>query len=246
MALPDNELASQFFPAAFSGGRGLPILPRLDYETGGIALNDPSAGHLVQVWSARVVDSSHIVISNETGFETTYYSDFNITEVSLTFDQNMRPAISLVADGQPKLIWYDTQEAQEVVTDLASDVRSPRVSLDDKRTTQMSTNDIILAYLRGNNLYHRRQRDRFTIEYLLAEGIVPDEDWYLRRIGMNNVGRFQFELWREWNAEEQLNYTLSQAPAQVTGTAQTVASAVRFDADSSTIYAPDNEESNND
>lgn len=244
MALPENRLSSQAFPAAFTGGRALSASPQRDFETGGIALSDPSQGHLVQVWKAEVVDNSTIVISNEAAFEVSYYSDHNVTEVSLTFDQNMRPAIALVADGQAKLIWYDAQAAQEVVTELDADVRSPRVSLDDKRASQSALNDIILGYIRGRNLYHRLQRDRFEVEYLLAENVVPTEEWYLRRMGMNAVNRFQFEIFRDWNQEEILADMLPRAAAVASEGPYTPAAAAvtTFDLGSSTIYNPDNSE----
>jgi hypothetical protein len=49
---------------------------------------------------------------------------------------------------------------------------------------------VIFAYIRGDALYYRQQRDRYQQERLLA-GSVPGA---LNKIGMNAENRFQFEF----------------------------------------------------
>lgn len=162
--LPDNTLSTQPIPTRFSGARSLPITKTVDYEDGGIAFNDPSQGLLYQRWRAKIVGDD-IVFDSPAVTPVVVFTRPGITEISFTFDQNMRPVIAFFAGGRGYLRWYDTAVGNQVVTPLAEDVITPRVTLDDKRATQSGISDIILAYKRGNNLYYRQQRDRFTIEY---------------------------------------------------------------------------------
>lgn len=187
--LPNNVLSSEIVSSKFLGAKALPISNYVDYCDGGKALNDPSYGLFYQVWRARLINNDVIVDAREVE-EFVLYSASGISEISFTFDQNMRPILAFVKDSLPYLRWYDTSVSMQVVTALDVDVITPRVSLDDKRSSQSSISDVILAYIRLGKLYHRRQRDRFTIEYLLAETSSSG----LIKIGMNINFRFQFML----------------------------------------------------
>jgi len=243
MAFSDDSLSIEPMLALYAGGRATAASPYMlhSYETGGIALSDASQGLKVQVWDAEVIDNSNVVLRNEAGYEATYYTGSEITEVSLAFDQNMRPTIAIVEGGQPKLIWYDSAVEMEVVTDLAADIKSPRVSMDDKRQTQSANNDIILGYIRGTSLYFAKQRDRYLIEYLLATDALPNSDLsYLSRVGMSTINRFQFEIFTPWSEEQIIADMLSRAPDPATqGTfadTTTIASVLTTDGD--TIWGP--------
>lgn len=165
MSLPENTLSTIPQESAFLGSRGASVDPLLDYEDGGIDFNDPSEGHFYQWWRARVVDGTSIVVGAQYVPEQVLYTGTDITEVSLTFDQNMRPCLAFVDNGRAYLQWYDTSVSQQVVTDLGSTVVTPRVALDDKRNSQSGNSDIILAYLKEGTLRVKQQRDRFGTEY---------------------------------------------------------------------------------
>lgn len=245
MAMPQNELSLEVIDSPFIGGRALAVTKIRDYETGGIALNDPSEGHQVQVWSAEVVYSTDIVLSAELVAETLVYAGTDISEISITFDQNMRLTYTFVEGGSAKLRWYDTTIPAFVVTEFGSTYISPRVSLDDKRLLQMGNNDIIFAYIREGNLYFRMQRDRFGVEYLLATDVLPAPDYYLAKIGMNTKNRFQFQIFQPWTQEEIIADMLSRAsdPATQGTFADTTTIATRLDTGSTTIYSQDNDTS---
>lgn len=189
--LPGNTLSSQPVSAPFNGGRALPVKAVVDYETGGVALGDPSRGLQVQVWRARIVENNTaIVLDAEQVAATTLITGNDITEVSLSFDGNMRPVVAYVDGGIPKLYWYDSQQASQVTTEFPG-IITPRVGLDDKRVLQSSVRDVIFAYLRNGNIYMRQQRDRYQIEYLLQANVGSPG---LIKIGMNRQLRFQFLL----------------------------------------------------
>ena len=203
MSLPNNTFSSIPLESAFLGSRGASVNPLLDYEDGGIDFNDPSEGHFYQWWRARVVGNT-IVVDAEHVEEQVLYTGTEITEVSLTFDQNMRPCLAFVDNGRAYLQWYDTSVSRQVVTDLGSTVITPRVALDDKRSSQAGNSDIILAYLKEGTLRVRQQRDRFGIEYdPTLEVPEPMRTQYRQqiaqspgivKIGMGHNNRVMFQI----------------------------------------------------
>tara|TARA_R110001606_G_C15330447_1_gene645518 strand:- start:38 stop:610 length:573 start_codon:yes stop_codon:yes gene_type:complete len=184
--MPDNVLSSTPINAAFSGARALPVTRTVDYEDGGIAIQDPSRGSQYQRWRGRLLGENIILDAPEVE-SFVALSGPDITEISFTFDQNMRPAIAYVQDGVAKLWWFDSVPGQQVITEYPGAI-TPRVILDDKRFTQTSNSDVILGYVRDGTLYYRQQRDRFTIERLLDVG--PHVG--LVKIGFNVQLRLQF------------------------------------------------------
>lgn len=191
MAFPDNVLSTVPVPMPFLGGRALPVTPWQDYESGGIAFNDTSKGLEYQVWRCRIEDKQEILIGAEEVDEFVYLTGTDLTECSLTFDQNMNLALVYVEEEVTKMVWYDPQAAAMVTTVWGSDYLTPRITLDDKRDTQLGRSDVIFAYLRDGHLYCRRQRDRYATEYLLKSD-VPTAG--LIKIGMGAGYRLQFMM----------------------------------------------------
>ena len=168
----------------------------VDYELGGIAIQDPSEGSDYQVWTLTYV-SPDVIATPDTGTPVTLFSltdladqSTELTEVSLAFDQNMNPFVAYVQDSISWYWWYDSLAEAQVHTQMAAGVTSPRCALDDKRYALAASSDIILAYIRTGNLYFRQQRDRYGTEYLLATGVTGA----LVRIGMADNLRLHFGL----------------------------------------------------
>jgi hypothetical protein len=192
--MPGNSLSTSSSPAPFFGARSLPVTPIVDYEDGGIAINDASQGLLYQRWRAILfrpgeVDS-YVQLDAREVAPFTLLELPNITEISIAFDQLMRPTLAFVRNGVAYLRWFDSVPGQYVTDEIGAGIVTPRVSMDDKRflaTNGYQLNDVILAYVRDGNLYYRQQRDRFLIERLLAEGVKP-----LIKIGFSRGLRFQF------------------------------------------------------
>lgn len=191
--IPNGTLSSNVAKSAFVGSRANKyISSTLDFEDGGIALSDTSAGLIYQTWSCRI-DGSDIKMSAESVPEFTMISGLvNPTEISLAFDQAMRPVVAYVDDGVSYLYWYDTTTSTQKTTSLGSTIRNPRVTLDDKRITSSATSDVILAYLSGTSLCYRQQRDRYLTEYTLTSEVPAGAS--LVKIGLNAYSRLQFKL----------------------------------------------------
>jgi hypothetical protein len=173
--MPDNVFSTETYLADFLDPHARSLKdPLIDYAKGGIALNDPSEGLNYQVWRAYVtdegvwvrrdgIDDSQLVIAGE-----------NIDYVSLSFDQNMNPAISYRQADIVKLYWFDTVASAMVTTEypMASvgclvhdDVRDSRV--------QNGKSDILFFTVENDMIQHRRQRDRYSTLYPLAN--IPIE-----------------------------------------------------------------------
>lgn len=204
--LPDDgQFSSSPVPSVFTGGRALPVRDVVDYELGGVALNDASQGLMLQMWRAQIVDDNKIVLDAQNVPEATIINGINITEVSFSFDRNMNPAVAYVEDGVAKLYWYDST-LPGMTTTVYPDIVTPRLSHDDKRDLQSAISDVIFAYLRNeggeNRVFYRQQRDRYTIEYDPTAALEPSiRDDYraqvaaspgLIKIGMSRQNRFQF------------------------------------------------------
>tara|TARA_R110001592_G_scaffold111372_5_gene308450 strand:- start:3343 stop:3918 length:576 start_codon:yes stop_codon:yes gene_type:complete len=166
--IPGNSLTLIPVPTSFSGARALTVTRTVDYEDGGIAIQDPSQGSNYQRWRGRLIGDDIILDAPEVE-PFTVFSAPGITEFSFTFDQNMRPAIAYVQAGVAKLRWFDSAANAQVITTYPGAI-TPRVTLDDKRFTQTSSSDVILGYVRDGALYYRQQRDRYTVERLLDPG----------------------------------------------------------------------------
>lgn len=188
--IPEESLTPEPLPSQWSGAATLSVDDLIDYEDGGIGIQDPSRGLLYQVWRARVLnDGREIVIDSESTDPVVWYSGESITEVSLAFDRNMNPAVAFVESRVAKLNWYDSSAGQQVTTEFPG-IQNPRLTHDDKRPEQSANSDIIMAYLSGGNLCYRQQRDRYQIEHVLEEGV----EGKLVKIGMSRQMMLQFEF----------------------------------------------------
>lgn len=187
--LPDGVLSTTPQPSSFLSPRDAPPQPLIDYELGGVAVSDPSQGLMLRSWRMRWEEGQFILDAPGVA-PTVVLTRDNVSEFSFTFDQNMKVFITFVDPTGAFYWWYDATLPGYRTVAMASDVITPKCSLDDKRLNQTSKSDIILAYIRSGGLYYRQQRDRFGTEYLLS----ADVGGYLRRVGMNNIWRFQFDI----------------------------------------------------
>lgn len=193
--IPQGRLSSQVVYAPYLSPDNIEQpSPLVDYEMGGVALNDPTQGLEVYTWIAQYYPLTGDVTVFAPGTpEQAIFNAPGLTELSLAFDQNMRPFVAFVQNGQAKFFWFDTVIGETLITLLPVDAVTPRCCMDDKREMQTSQgqNDVILAYLRGTSLYYRQQRDRYETEYLLTAAAPGTK---LIRVGMNQLRRLQFEF----------------------------------------------------
>lgn len=168
-----------------------------DYELGGVALQDPSQGLQVKVWKCWWDEDDDTVYleDTDTGNVTALFTELNVIELAFTFDQNMRWYTATRIEGDTlNFRWYDTQIAQYVLTPYAN-ITSVRLCHDDKRrlSVEQGQTDVILTYLRANQVRWRVQRDRFLQEYSFAGQSYADNA-RITHFGMNTKNRLQWRI----------------------------------------------------
>lgn len=187
--IPDYRLSTTSIRSSIIGARGRGTATLMDYEDGGIAISDPSQGLRVQVWRGQLVGQNVVIVAESTLEEMVVYNGSRVTEFSFTFDQNMRPVVTVIDVNRIKLRFYDSFIADYTTEDFGNTWSNPRVFLDDKRQPMLAVSDVILAYIRAGNLYMRLQRDRYGVEYFLRDNASG-----LHTFGMGKNWRLQFHM----------------------------------------------------
>jgi hypothetical protein len=197
MSIPDDKLSVDPLPGIWLSPDELFHLPIEDYEAGPLAIGDTSKGLHHQIWKLTYDGGTGdlIVTPEVTLTPVTIITVANVTQCTFAFDQNGDVTIAYTVGGVAFMYWYDTDEPAWVTTQLADGVTNPTVCLDDKRTTQTNSSDILLLYTIEETpgvftLYSREQRDRFTDETLLKVGTRQ----YIRKLGMHKELRVQIGL----------------------------------------------------
>jgi hypothetical protein len=191
MSMPNNSLSQVIVRYTWKGIPQNDPTALIDYELGGISLNNTSQGLEYQLWTFEAIDDIIYVSAPNTSGRIQLLVAAGLVEgVAGTFDQNMNPFVAFSQAGQWHYWWFDTTVGHMVVSDLPTGVTSCKVCLDDRRKWEIVNSDILLFYTRNDNLYHRRQRDRYTAEFLLRGSVGGT----LVRVDMNGINRLQLKL----------------------------------------------------
>ena len=173
--------------AAFIRARQFVPTPRVSYDDGPVAIQNPSQGLLYQIWRARYVsDTVYLVAPNYT--ESVFFKRRCIESISLSFDQNGRPLLTYLIAGNLYLYWHHTITQKYEHTLIDTQVTSHQVCLDIRTRLGILDSQVVLGYTKNNNLYYVLQADRYMVPYLIALGV----NGYLIQIGMSRQHRFQF------------------------------------------------------
>ena len=193
--IPDDQLSASPVPGAWIN----PYTGRLDVSQhwGPVALQDPSQGLLVRLWTARI-DDTDVLISADGVAETALYShSARLTSVSLAFNQNGDPHLTLIdSTGAAWLRWYDPTLPGMSTTALPADHLYPILTLDDARQFNVGNSDVILSYVRAGVLRYSMQRERFAVEHTPPVGVggspLSVEGKPLLHVSMNAKLRVQW------------------------------------------------------
>jgi len=193
--LPDNTLSSIAVSAPFLPPDDRPREPLIDWERGGIGISDASLCHDVQNWKAWYAGNVIWVAPEaDLSAKTAVLELGGVTELALAFDISMHVTLVYMRNGLANLYWYDTNLNDHTTTPY-QDITSPRLTLDDKRESQSSVNDVLFFYLKFGQLRYRQQRDRFLIERVLAD--VPDFGARIENVGMTTGNRVEIRFYQD-------------------------------------------------
>jgi hypothetical protein len=163
-----------------------------DWELGGTGLNDPAGGVQVQTWTFYMEGSDIMVSAPSVPPSVVYSPGPGVLELSGSFDSNMQPVVVWTgADLVTWLRWWNPQTVSFVLSTLPA-LHSPRLTLDDKRASQVVDRDVLLFYIRDEHVCYRQQRDRYQVEYVLYP--LPKGYTRIGRVGMTDKLRMQVEL----------------------------------------------------
>lgn len=184
--LPQSKLSTRVVPSAFLTPLRMSAL--VDYEWGGIMVQDPSKGLMYRMWTS-LYESDVLTISN--GIQRYVLLRLSgITYHSFAFDQNMQPAVVYTTEDAVYYRYFDTVTGVFVTIELDSGCEYPQVTLDEHRANQLEVSDLILSYVREDKLYYRLQRDRYLIEHFVQD--APRRR--LTQAGMTRNYRFRWRL----------------------------------------------------
>lgn len=188
--IPNNTITHRSVVTRMANPDHLKTTGLTDYELGGVSIGDATQGLVGWLWTCRVINSD-VTLQREGLASQVIFTQANIADVSFAFDHNMRPAFAWQdTTGNCYLRYYDTLTLDYAVIPLGV-ARTPRMTLDDKRSVSGNTSDIICAYMKDTSLYYRQQRDSFLTERLLVNNLPIGQN--LLRIGMGGY-QLQFEL----------------------------------------------------
>jgi hypothetical protein len=191
--LPGNVASSVNVPGLLAAPDNIGSSFFVDYERGGADIGNASLGLDLLDWQCKYNPTTGDVFINPVGeLDALYITIPGASEMAFAFDQSMRPVLAYMVGTTGKLRWYDTVTAGYVITDFAG-IRSPRLSLDDKRPSQLANSDVIFAYIKANgDLCYRQQRDRYETERVLHTGVDPANR--IVAVGMAGNLRMHFEI----------------------------------------------------
>lgn len=184
--IPDNTITSAPIISNFAYLEGQPYKPLYQQVMGGVALNNPTLGRLVQTWSVEYI-SGAIEIRSSDGTLVFSMTQPNVQTISLAFDNNMSPVLAWVTTGGANLYYYDTITAS-YITRFFAGVDSCRVAVDDPRDFYNTKSDVIFGYTLFGVVYWRQQRDRYEIGRTVGATGQP-----LIRMGPSLGNRLQFQ-----------------------------------------------------
>ena len=188
----NNQISSETLYAEFISPDDLSYNKLQDHEKAGAKIKDSLEGINKYTWVFEIRNDSEIwCIREDTQEATKLYTGNNLTEVYGSFDRNMNPCYIYKENGNYQFVWFNTVTNRNVTEGLG-DVRSPRITHDDKRDEALVYSDIIITYIRDDKVYYKLQRDRYTIEHFAFEEKVKGRS--IKSFGMNKGLRLQWEL----------------------------------------------------
>lgn len=188
--IPQNKLSQDVSTTKFLSRERTSDL--LDFELGGVALQDVSSGLNSNQWSCYYLDGG-VVLDDGNGFTKKVLNVGDLKQLCFCFSISMIYYIAYTTDDGCYLYWYDTQTNDYSTLKLPDGTENPQLSLDERRTFNLNNADVILSYTNSGRLICRNQRDRFGVEYVLSEETVGK----LVQTGITKNGRFSFKF-EEW------------------------------------------------
>lgn len=164
------------------------------YCYGPVAVQDPSQGFLVKVWTVWTDGFSVYIGADDVPPSLEFTRPTRIRNVSLAFDTNANPCVAFQEAGLSYLYWFDPVPNAYVFFQIPGSATYPYITRDDPRLFNQANADAILGYVLGGMLKFRQLRDRYTIEYTPTIGVGGSTVGanILYYIGINSAQRLEW------------------------------------------------------
>lgn len=190
--IPENRFSTTPVPGNLLNPWSLNI--RVSYQWGPVAVQDPSQGLLVKVWTLEAIGKDAWLSAPGVAPYIFFSRAVDIFNVNLAFDGNGNPCVAFQEiTGTSYFYWFDPVPNAYVFFTTAG-MEYPRCTMDDSREASSVIRDVILAYIRAGAIHYRQLRDRYTIEYTPTVGPLgpPVSANILYNISMNEKYRLEF------------------------------------------------------
>ena len=188
--LPNNQWASQAVIDDIIAPRDkAKVNATTSSDNGPIAIQNTSKGLMSKIWTASYNSVTGSVTLQD---GTNLFTDTNLKELSLTFNQNAAPFIAFRSATRIKIWWYDPLLSNYTIKDVTTGDQ-PFCYLDERRPEFSANSDVFLLYHRGGEIFYRLQRDRFDVEY--STGIIGGTDIVIECFGMAKNNRLQIKYY---------------------------------------------------
>ena len=188
--LPNNQWASQPVVDDIIAPRDkAKVNPTTSSDNGPIAIQNTSKGLMAKIWTASYNSVTGSVTLQD---GTNLFTDVNLKELSLTFNQTGNPFVAFRSATRIKIWWYDSLLSNYTIKDVAAGDQ-PFCYLDERRPEFSANSDVFLLYHRNGEIFYRLQRDRFDVEY--STGIIGGADIVIECFGMAKNNRLQIKYY---------------------------------------------------
>ena len=188
--LPNNQWASQPVVDDIIAPRDkAKVNATTSSDNGPIAIQNTSKGLMAKIWTASYNSVTGSVTLQD---GTNLFTDVNLKELSLTFNQSGNPFVAFRSATRIKIWWYDPLLSNYTIKDVTTGDQ-PFCYLDERRPEFSANSDVFLLYHRDGEIFYRLQRDRFDVEY--STGIIGGTDIVIECFGMAKNNRLQIKYY---------------------------------------------------
>ena len=189
--MPDvPNLSAPPMPADFLAPHNRTKAALVDYARGGVALLDSSQGLNVKTWTCEARGDGVFLSAPAVAEFRIETIPENPLWVSIAFDQNMHYHVAYILEELGAFFYYYDATGERYNVLELGEVITPIIRMDDVRKEALADCELILSYIRENKLCIRLQRDRFGVEYVIADGVGEA----ILQCGMNIMRRFQWDV----------------------------------------------------
>lgn len=146
------------------------------------------------LWNVSYVGTA-VNIQPTNGTVIKVFDQPNIRELSVCFDRYMLPVVTYIYGTDTYIRYFDFSTKRYVIANIsaletAGEIRSPRVTFDDRRVSFRSSGAVVVGYYANNKLVIRSSDDNYLSSRIIRTEVTQDS--FLEQIAMGDNNRLHF------------------------------------------------------